>query len=105
MFTIKELTLALTLATLAAAATAGMTGQMRTADPGIYPECRNGVSGDAARSDPAGARSASNDAGAVDEGEGHQGALDEYLSFHAQVTEGSGKFLLMPWPQLRTHAD
>jgi len=32
-------------------------------------------------------------------------AIDEYLSFHAQVTEDNGKFSLMPWSGLRTHAN
>jgi hypothetical protein len=32
-------------------------------------------------------------------------AMDEYLSFHAQVTEDNGKFSLMPWSGLRTHAN
>jgi hypothetical protein len=32
-------------------------------------------------------------------------SFDEYLSFHAQVTEENGKFSLMPWSGLRTHAN
>jgi len=31
--------------------------------------------------------------------------IDEYLSFHARVTEDGGKFTLMPWSGLRTHAN
>lgn len=31
--------------------------------------------------------------------------IDEYLSFHARVTEDNGKFTLMPWSGLRTHAN
>jgi hypothetical protein len=31
--------------------------------------------------------------------------IDEYLSFHARVTEDNGKFTLMPWSALRTHAN
>ncbi len=32
-------------------------------------------------------------------------AIDEYLSFHARVTEDNGKSTLMPWSALRTHAN
>ena len=32
-------------------------------------------------------------------------AIGEYLSFHARVTEDNGKFTLMPWSGLRTHAN
>ena len=32
-------------------------------------------------------------------------SFEEYLSFHAQVTEENGKFSLMPWSGLRTHAN
>jgi hypothetical protein len=32
-------------------------------------------------------------------------SFDDYLSFHAQVTEENGKFSLMPWSGLRTHAN
>jgi hypothetical protein len=31
--------------------------------------------------------------------------IDEYLSFHARVTEDNGKFTLMPWSGLRIHAN
>jgi hypothetical protein len=31
--------------------------------------------------------------------------IDEYLSFHARATEDNGKFTLMPWSGLRTHAN
>ena len=32
--------------------------------------------------------------------------IEEYLSFHAQATQGNGKFSLMPWSDLsRTHAN
>jgi len=40
--------------------------------------------------------------GAVDT---HSSTIDEYLSFHARVTEDNGKFTLMPWSALRTHAN
>ena len=35
----------------------------------------------------------------------HNRTIDEYLSFHARVTEDNGKFTLMPWSALRTHAN
>jgi hypothetical protein len=36
---------------------------------------------------------------------GPDSVIEEYLSFHAQVTEQNGKFSLMPWSGLRTHAN
>jgi len=37
---------------------------------------------------------------------GPDSIIEEYLSFHAQATEGNGKFSLMPWSGLsRTHAN
>jgi len=105
MSIIRELMLAFILAALAASANAGTTEQARNATPGTYPECRNGVSPDAAESNPPHAGFMDGDSIDVDADKAHGSAIDEYLSFHAQVTEGSGKFLLMPWSQLRTHAD
>ena len=37
---------------------------------------------------------------------GPDSIIEEYLSFHAQATQGDGKFSLMPWSGLsRTHAN
>lgn len=36
---------------------------------------------------------------------GADSIIEEYLSFHAQVIEENGKFSLMPWSGLRTHAN
>jgi hypothetical protein len=36
---------------------------------------------------------------------GQDSIIEEYLSFHAQVTQENGKFSLMPWSGLRTHAN
>src|ERR1700693_5282389 len=36
---------------------------------------------------------------------GSDSLIGEYLSFHAQVIEENGKFSLMPWSGLRTHAN
>lgn len=36
---------------------------------------------------------------------GPDSIIEEYLSFHAQVTQENGKFSLMPWSGLRTHAN
>jgi hypothetical protein len=37
---------------------------------------------------------------------GPDSIIEEYLSFHAQATQGNGKFSLMPWSGLsRTHAN
>lgn len=36
---------------------------------------------------------------------GEDSIIEEYLSFHAQVTQENGKFSLMPWSGLRTHAN
>jgi hypothetical protein len=105
MLKIRELMFAVALAGIAAAATAGMTEQLRASRAaGAYPECRNGVSAEAAKPDASASESGAK-ALIANPREDVEGVFDEYLSFHAQVTEGSGKFLLMPWPPLRTHAD
>ena len=37
---------------------------------------------------------------------GPDSIIEEYLAFHAQATQGNGKFSLMPWSGLsRTHAN
>jgi hypothetical protein len=36
---------------------------------------------------------------------GPDSIIEEYLSFHAQVTQENGKSSLMPWSGLRTHAN
>jgi len=36
---------------------------------------------------------------------GSDDIIEEYLSFHAQVTERNGKSSLMPWSGLRPHAN
>lgn len=36
---------------------------------------------------------------------GEDSMIEEYLSFHAQAVEENGKFSLMPWSGLRTHAN
>jgi hypothetical protein len=36
---------------------------------------------------------------------GPDSMIEEYLSFHAQVTQENGKFSLMPWSGLRIHAN
>ena len=37
---------------------------------------------------------------------GADSIIEEYLTFHAQATQGNGKFSLMPWSDLsRTHAN
>ena len=87
------------------AAVAGPIQQAKPATVAQYPQCQEGVTGmskavrDAGRGGQA-AQSAS------ERTDGNPaGCIDEYLSFHTQVIEDKGKFSLMPWSGLRTHAN
>jgi hypothetical protein len=106
MVKITQMLLGGGLLLLTALAVAGPLIQSKNATATDYPECQDVVHR---------APNAMEDAGrgnrvanyAADEGGSGvpNAAIDEYLSFHAQVTEDNGKFSLMPWSGLRTHAN
>ena len=87
------------------AAVAGPAQQAQPATATQYPQCQEGVAGvsKAARDAGRGGQAAQNAAERTDAN--RAGGIDEYLSFHTQVIEDKGKFSLMPWSGLRTHAN
>ena len=87
------------------AAIAGPLQQGKPAAAAQYPECQEGAAGvsKAGRDAERGRQSTQNVLERID---GNPAAgIDEYLSFHSQVIEDKGKFSLMPWSGLRTHAN
>jgi len=70
-----------------------------------YPECQDAVRRTSkAGSDP-GRHTSVPDVTKDSASDARNRTIDEYLSFHARVTEDNGKFTLMPWSGLRTHAN
>ena len=105
MLKFRETLLTASLALVATIAVAAPFTQGRLMTIAAYPECSESA---ALGADQA-ASNQSQD-GLVQDGDYQQvsasdDTLDEYLSFHAQVTEENGKFSLMPWSGLRTHAN
>lgn len=87
------------------ATVAAIAGQGKPSAAAQYPQCQEGVTGGskAARDAGRGGQAAQN---ASERTDGDRAAsIDEYLSFHTQVIEDKGKFSLMPWSGLRTHAN
>jgi len=84
-----------------------IAGQLQQGKPPVaaqYPQCQESTAGvaKAARDAGRGRQSGQNSAERTD---GSTAGIDEYLSFHTQVIEDRGKFSLMPWSGLRTHAN
>jgi hypothetical protein len=106
MARIREVLIAGGLLLMTSLAVAGPVRQGPVAKSGADPECPGGaawmvkVLGDAGL-----------DSQFVQDAEednitgGPDSIIEEYLSFHAQVTQENGKFSLMPWSGLRTHAN
>jgi len=87
------------------AAIAGPLQQGKPAAAAQYPQCQEGATGVSkpARDAERGRQSTQN---VPERTDGNPAAgIDEYLSFHTQVIEDKGKFSLMPWSGLRTHAN
>jgi hypothetical protein len=71
-----------------------------------YPECEDAAHRTSRRTpDPRRSNLSVRDVTRDNASEAHSRTIDEYLSFHARVTEDNGKFTLMPWSALRTHAN
>jgi len=71
-----------------------------------YPECDNAAHRTSTRiTDPRGSNLSLRDVTKDNSSDVRSRTIDEYLSFHARVTEDNGKFTLMPWSALRTHAN
>ena len=86
------------------AAIAGPVQQAKPATAAQYPQCQEdaAAASRAAKDTGRGRQPALNSSQRAD---GNSAAIDEYLSFHTQVIEDRGKFSLMPWSGLRTHAN
>jgi hypothetical protein len=103
---ISQVLLGSSLLLVAMVASAGQVQQGKPANAAQYPQCQEGGSGAsrAARDAGRGRHSAQNSPERAD-GNSAAAGIDEYLSFHTQVIEDKGKFSLMPWFGLRTHAN
>ena len=90
---------------VAIAAIAGPLQQAKPAAAAQYPQCQEGVAGVSKAARDAG-RDRQSAQSLPERTDGNAAAgIDEYLSFHTQVIEDKGKFSLMPWSGLRTHAN
>src|SRR5260221_10966295 len=106
MAKIREAFLGMVLILTASIAAAGPVGQGKIKSLAVDPECPGAAAwmakalGDA-NQDTRFAQDADED----NISGGSDSIIEEYLSFHARVTEENGKFSLMPWSGLRTHAN
>lgn len=106
MAKIREALLGAGLLLVTTVASAGPASPGKGSTLAGYPECENAAQGMPKRV-AAPVRSDGSAEGAIHDGASaaQNRTLDEYLSFHARVTEDNGKFTLMPWSGLRTHAN
>ena len=103
---IKEVLLGASLLLVTSVATAGPASPGKGSTLAGYPECENAAYGAPKRVAAPGRSNVSAEDVALDGASDAQNrAIGEYLSFHARVTEDNGKFTLMPWSGLRTHAN
>jgi len=106
MVKIREILLGASLLVVTSVATAGPVSSGKGSTLAGYPGCENTAYGTHQQATASGIRNASAEDVAQDGGSDAQNrTIDEYLAFHARVTEDNGKFTLMPWSGLRTHAN
>jgi hypothetical protein len=105
MAKIREVLLGASLLLVTSVASAGPASPGKGSPLSGYPECGDGAYGTAKRVTAPGRGNAPTEDVAHDGVSDAQNRIDEYLSFHARVTEDNGKFTLMPWSGLRTHAN
>ena len=106
MAKIRELLLGASLLLVTSVASAGPASPGKGSPLTGYPECENAAHGTPKRVVAPGHGNASADDVTHNEvSDAQNRSIDEYLSFHARVTEDNGKFTLMPWSGLRTHAN
>jgi hypothetical protein len=87
-------------------ATAGAAAPEKVQTLAGYPECEDAVHRTSKRiPDPRRSNMSVGDVRKDSASDGPRLKIDEYLSFHTRVTEDNGKFTLMPWSALRTHAN
>jgi hypothetical protein len=70
-----------------------------------YPECPDATRRTSKTASDPGRQTSVQDVAKDSVSDARNRTIDEYLSFHARVTEDNGKFTLMPWSGLRTHAN
>jgi len=106
MAKIRQVLLGMTLIATASIATAGPIGQGRIKSLAADPECPGAAAWMAKALGDAGQNTRfAQDSDEDNISGGSDSVIEEYLSFHAQATEENGKFSLMPWSGLRTHAN
>jgi hypothetical protein len=106
MVKIKDALLGGSLLLVTSVATAGPALPGKISTPAGYPECEDAAHRTSTRvADPGRSNASVRDATKDSVGDVQNRTIDEYLSFHARVTEDNGKFTLMPWSGLRTHAN
>ncbi len=106
MAKIRELLLGASLLLVTSVASAGPASPGKGSPLAGYPECENAAYGTPKRvAAPGRSNASTDDARHGEVSDAQNRSIDEYLSFHARVTEDNGKFTLMPWSGLRTHAN
>jgi hypothetical protein len=106
MAKIREVLLGASLLLVTSAASAGPASPGKGSTLAGYPECENAAYGTPKRvAAPGRSNVPAEDVAHNGASDTQNRTIDEYLSFHARVTEDNGKFTLMPWSGLRTHAN
>jgi hypothetical protein len=105
MAKMREVLLGASLLLVTSVASAGPASPGKGSPLPGYPECEAAAYGTAKRVMAPGRSNTSTEEATRDGVSDAQTRIDEYLSFHARVTEDNGKFTLMPWSGLRTHAN
>jgi hypothetical protein len=106
MAKIREALLGIALIATASVVAAGPIGQGKIKSLTANPECPSGAAWKLeALGDTGQNIRFAQDADEDNISGGSDSIIEDYLSFHAQATEENGKFSLMPWSGLRTHAN
>jgi hypothetical protein len=105
MLKFRETLLAASCILAATVAAAGPVAQGRLMTIAAYPECAESAALGTEKAAFSDRQEALARDGDYQQLSANDDTIEEYLSFHAQVTEENGKFSLMPWSGLRTHAN
>jgi hypothetical protein len=102
---IREVSLAASLLLVTSVASAGPASPGKGSPLSGYPECEAAYGAQKRVVAPARGNASAEDVTHSEVSDAQNRSIDEYLSFHARVTEDNGKFTLMPWSGLRIHAN
>jgi len=105
MAKMREMLLGASLLLVTSVATAGPASPGKGSLLAGYPECENAYGTPKQIVGPGRSKASVEDVVQDGASDDQDRTIDEYLSFHARVTEDNGKFTLMPWSGLRTHAN